>query len=232
MVFNLEHKLQSSDILFPKIYEIGELGLTAVFRSPEECTVVLYDEYESETKTILAENEDSIPIIELVGTHTDLFSVDTKVNGIYSWKACILQDLIWNIDNRIVGWQLGDEVTIVDSISTKCSLLANTEDVAERDWVSAEDFILSIKTSVKMLVPPITKDEAIIFRHYSEVEEYHFMTTGEKSIASENSLSKLKLPIIQTIHGVFSTVDTDEIIRVRDYLSNLTSFQKWKELRE
>lgn len=241
MVFNLEHEMTSADILFPRTLVIEELGVLAVFTAKDECIILLAERQPDEDINLIA-GAVSYGLDILVGnSFNGVLNMHKKVNNKYSWKHAAEEGLIWNIKHGIVGWQNGDEVTIVDSLGSTNSLLHEKVDVGEFDWCTVIEFVATINSTVKILVNPITHDEMVLFDTPQQLQDYLEMVTVHKINKKDNGIYnppsfpddfKMEFPMVQSLHYAFPLSDTASLMKNRSALGKLMSFEEWKASRE
>jgi len=240
MVFNLEHKVETKDILFPRTLVVEELGMLAVFRSSDDCTILLAEaQPDGETSIMLGANITGLD--KAVGSRLiGVIDMNDKVNKKYDWKHAAEEGLIWNIKHGIVGWQNGDEVTIVDSVASNNPLLGETVAVDEYDWTTVIEFAKSITSSIKILAKPISHDEVVIFDKKEELVDYLEMVTGKFPRTAEEVYASplfpddmtMEFPMVQSEFYAFPLSNTKALITKKTALSKLMPFSEWKKSRE
>ena len=216
MQINLPTTIAPKNIPYPRTMVIEALGLLAVFRTPTDFMVILSD-------------------TELVGArtvYTDKFS--TEVDG-HKWEHAADENLIWCVEDLSVGFQDGDDVTIVDSMAG-VPTCEEPIDITTKEWVNVQEFAKEIRIGARLLFSPINQDEVVIFSTTQEIEDYVLMVDGEvKENAFDSPLIpedvEEDFPLILGKTFAFPMTNAKRMLEKKDVLGSLSSYQDWKSKR-
>ena len=216
MQINLPTTISPKNIPYPRTMVIEPLGLLAVFRTATDLMVIL-----SETD-----------IVEARTVYTDKFAKEVDGN---KWEYAADENLIWCVEDSTVGFQDGDDVTIVDSMAG-VPVCEEPIDIATKEWVDIKEFAKEIRIGARLLFNPIEKDEVVVFSTKQELEDYVLMVKGEvKEDVLESDLipegTEDDFPLLVGRTYAFPMSDVTQLIEKKEILGNLSSYQDWKAER-
>lgn len=224
MRITLEKKVEPKDIRYPKTLVIEELGILAVFRSVDDCIVCAVDPA-VEDKMVLVDQVE-VPIKAMLGKRYRGISANKDFND-HNWAYAAEEGLLWNIENRLVGWQDGDEVIIVDSAKEEDSRLTAMVSVEDYDWNNVTEFCDSLELRSEILVSPIKDEEVVLFTYKNELDEYMRLTT-------DANIETQTMPLFPFVIGKnisFSMSNTAMMLANKAMMSRLISYKEWKATR-
>ena len=233
------------DIAFPRTMVLEGHGIVAVFRDPSTCLICLALENKSDDEKE-AKEEKKITISgkeyvtsEIVGMNfAGLLNINDEVDG-ESWRNAAEENLVWCYEDGVIGWQNGDDVTIVDFTGSQLSGLGKIENIEEHEWTNIIDFASKLKIHSTVLVAPIKHEEVVLFNTKSELDQYLIMILGYVPATQEEIYKSplfpadmvMELPMIQSKLYSFPLNNTDALLLKKTALHKLLSFDEWKATR-